>query len=148
MSAFSQENISLFIEAWCDRINGLSHRSSAWIASFSAKRLSFLINYGSDREVQYGVSEGISADMLTHYAKTEEKAVPVSAGDLSPVREDLIGYVAAAAPARELDLDGDGRMENVYDFPALILALIHMNWLPEPFICRKSLLNWHLKSEK
>lgn len=72
--------------------------------------------YGFDREVQYGVSEGISADMLMIYAKTEEKAVPVSAEDLSPVREDLIGYVVAAAPVRELDLDGDGRMENVYDF--------------------------------
>ena len=35
--------------------------------------------YGPDREVQYGVSEGISADMLTLYAKTEAEAVPVSA---------------------------------------------------------------------
>ena len=72
--------------------------------------------YGSDREVQYGVSEGISADMLMLYAKTEEEAVPVSAEDLSPIREDLIGYVVAAAPAREQDVDGDGRIENVYDF--------------------------------
>lgn len=72
--------------------------------------------YGSDREVQYGVSEGISADMLMLYAKTEEKAVPVSKEDLSPIREDLIGYVIAAVPARESDLDGDGRAETVYDF--------------------------------
>ena len=39
ISDFSQRNISVLIEAWCDTIKGLSHKSSAQIASFSANGL-------------------------------------------------------------------------------------------------------------
>lgn len=72
--------------------------------------------YGADREVQYGISDNLTAETLMLYAKTEEESLSISAEDLSPIREDLIGYIIAAAPVQKLDLNGDGSIETVYDF--------------------------------
>ncbi len=72
--------------------------------------------FGTDREVQYGISEELDEDQLSFYAKTEEEVLAVSSEDLNPVREDLLGYIIAAAPVQVMDADQDGETELVFDF--------------------------------
>lgn len=73
-------------------------------------------SFGTNRELQYGTAEGISAEEVALYAKTEETTLAITSEDLSPIREDLMGYLIAAAPPQSLDADGDGVLETVFDF--------------------------------
>lgn len=77
---------------------------------------SFWFSFGPDRELQYGFADNVSPDSIRLYARTENEFIPITAQDMNPIREDFIGYFAAALPAQFIDVDGDGTAETVYDF--------------------------------
>ena len=77
---------------------------------------SFWFSFGPDRELQYGFADNVSPDSIRLYARTENELIPITAQDMNPIREDFIGYFAAALPAQFIDVDGDGTAETVYDF--------------------------------
>ena len=77
---------------------------------------SFWFSCGPDRELQYGFADNVSPDSIRLYARTENEFIPITAQDMNPIREDFIGYFAAALPAQFIDVDGDGTAETVYDF--------------------------------
>lgn len=77
---------------------------------------SFWFSFGPDRELQYGFADTVSPDSIRLYARTENDFIPITAQDMNPIREDFIGYFAAALPAQFIDVDGDGTAETVYDF--------------------------------
>ena len=56
---------------------------------------------GPDRELQYGYDENVDPETVLLYGKTEEEVQPLTNSDMSPIREDLIGYFVAALPARQ-----------------------------------------------
>lgn len=56
---------------------------------------------GADRELQYGYDDGIDPAAVLLYGKIEEEVQSLTSADMSPIREDLIGYFVAALPARQ-----------------------------------------------
>lgn len=71
---------------------------------------------GPDRELQYGYDNSVDPENVILYGKTEEDVQTLTNADVSPIREDLIGYFVAALPARQEDIDGDDIAETVHDF--------------------------------
>ena len=71
---------------------------------------------GPDRELQYGYDNSVDPENVILYGKTEEDVQTLTNADVSPIREDLIGYFVTALPARQEDIDGDDIAETVHDF--------------------------------
>lgn len=71
---------------------------------------------GSDRELQYGYDANVNSDSVMLYGKTTSDVQPLTAADMNPIREDLIGYFVTAIPAQQKDIDGDGNKETIHDF--------------------------------
>ena len=71
---------------------------------------------GPDRELQYGYDNSVDSRDVILFGKTEEDVQTLSYTDMSPIREELIGYFVAALPARQEDIDGNGIAETVHDF--------------------------------
>ena len=71
---------------------------------------------GADRELQYGYDTDVDPEAVMLYGKTEEEVQALTGADMSPIREDLIGYFVAMLPARQEDIDGNGTPETVHDF--------------------------------
>lgn len=72
-------------------------------------------SYGSDRQLLYGLESNITLEDVRLYGKTEEQTVEITASDLQPIRNDLIGYIIAVLPEQIIDTDNDGITEHVYD---------------------------------
>lgn len=70
--------------------------------------------YGDARELIYGRAADMVSD-AAFYAATHDGAMRISLADMRPIREDLIGFFIAALPGRQIDADGDGLAETVYD---------------------------------
>lgn len=73
-------------------------------------------SYASDRELQYGYADSIGDSEPQFYAMTTDGPQPVTLTDVEPLRQFFSGNFIAALPAREMDVDGDGATETVYDF--------------------------------
>ena len=77
------------------------------------------ISFGEDREVQYGLESGRTAVGLRIYAKFTEGAGEITEEIQRPdgrLGEESFGNLILALSGQELDVDGDGVEETVYDF--------------------------------
>ena len=92
-------------------------------------------SYGDGgKAVYYGVNEEIQEDRLTVYALTQTGEVSVTRGKENPIRQDSLGHFIAALPAAELDIDGDGKAEKVYDYARADFGLNAFNPAPQRFL--------------
>ncbi len=92
-------------------------------------------SYGDGgKAVYYGVNEEIQEDRLTVYALTQTGEVSVTRGKEDPIRQDSLGHFIAALPAAELDIDGDGKAEKVYDYARADFGLNAFNPAPQRFL--------------
>jgi len=92
-------------------------------------------SYGNKgKEVYYGLSEETSEDSLTVYALTQTGEVSVSKGDENPIRPDALGHFIASLSMKELDIDGDGEAEKVYDYARADFGLNAFNPAPQRFL--------------
>lgn len=76
----------------------------------------FWFSYGKDRELLYGLESGIASEDVRLYGKADNQILAITAKDLQPIRDDLMGYIIAALPEQTIDTNGDGNSETVYDF--------------------------------
>ncbi len=92
-------------------------------------------SYGDDgKEVFYGIDEGISEESLTVYALTQTGEISVTYGTENPITEDSLGHFIAALPVAEMDLDGDGETEQVYDYARADFGSNSFNPAPQSFL--------------
>ncbi|MCC8044513.1 MAG: hypothetical protein LIP12_03315 [Clostridiales bacterium] len=92
-------------------------------------------SYGDDgKEVFYGIDEGISQESLTVYALTQTGEISVTYGSESPIAEDSLGHFIAALPVAEMDIDGDGENEQVYDYARADFGSNSFNPAPQSFL--------------
>lgn len=82
--------------------------------------------YGDDRELQFWTDAHVFMDESSRadaagnggvwiYAKTAEGVAAVDLESSRPIQEDFTGYFVAVTGARQADIDGDGKIETVYD---------------------------------
>lgn len=82
--------------------------------------------YGDDRELQFWTDAHVFMDESNRadaagnggvliFAKTAEGVAAVDLESSRPIQEDFTGYFVAVTGARQADIDGDGKIETVYD---------------------------------
>lgn len=92
-------------------------------------------SYGNGgKAVSYGIDEGIQEENLTVYALTQTGEISVTKGKEDPIRQDSLGHFIAALPMAELDIDGDGEAEKVYDYARADFGLNAFNPAPQRFL--------------
>ncbi len=95
-------------------------------------------SYGDvGKAVYYGINEEIQEESLTVYALTQTGEVSVTNGNENPIKQDSLGHFIAALPMAELDIDGDGEIEKVYDFARADLGLNAFNPAPQRFLTKE-----------
>ena len=92
-------------------------------------------SYGDGgKVVYYGLDGEIQEESLTVYAPTQTGEISVSSGSENPVRQDSLGHFIAALPMAELDIDGDGEEEKVYDYARADLGANAFHPAPQRFL--------------
>lgn len=92
-------------------------------------------SYGDGgKAVSYGIDEGIQEENLTVYALAQTGEISVTKGKENPIRQDSLGHFIAALPMTELDIDGDGKVEKVYDYARADFGLNAFNPAPQRFL--------------
>lgn len=94
--------------------------------------------YGaSGRELYYGMDAKTQADNLTIYALTQTGEISVTKGNENPIQKDSLGHFIAALPAKNQDIDGDGVLEEVYDYARADLGPNAFNPAPQRFLTKE-----------
>lgn len=93
----------------------------------------FWFSYGPERELLYGYENNMDAETIRFYGKTHDQALPVTASDLEPIRNDLMGYLVAVLPQQLIDTNDDGITETVYDFARADFGLHAYELAPREF---------------
>lgn len=79
-------------------------------------KTTFWFGYGPKRELQYGYDKGVNISDVEIFTKIGPKVIKSSNDKYDEVRGNSTGYVIAALPKQEIDIDNDGKNETVYDF--------------------------------
>ena len=99
---------------------------------------SIWFSYGNaGKAVYYGINGKIQEDSLTVYALTQTGEVSVTKGNENPIRQDSLGHFIAVLPMTELDIDGDGEAEKVYDYARADLGPNAFNPAPQRFLIKE-----------
>lgn len=115
-------NVSDYSYSEAEGEKPLSADTSIWF-SFGA----------AGKQLCYGRDAGIQDDDLTVYSLTQSGEVSAAAGNKNPIEQDSLGHFIAAVPAVKQDIDGDGKVETVYDYARADLGLNAFNPAPQRF---------------
>lgn len=92
-------------------------------------------SYGNGgKVVYYGINEEIREESLTVYALSQAGEISITKGNENPIRQDSLGHFIAALPMAEMDIDGDGEAEKVYDYTRADFGLNAFNPAPQRFL--------------
>lgn len=90
--------------------------------------------YGSGgKELQYGISDQVREEDIKLYALTADGAKETSQADMKPMQREFMGNFIAAVPKQQIDMDGDGNVETVYDFARADIGVMAFNPAPQRF---------------
>lgn len=119
-------NVSDYHYAKTEEEKPLSADTSVWFS------------YGdAGKAVYYGVSDEIREENMTVYALTQTGEMSVTNGNENPIRQDSLGHFIAALPMTDVDIDGDGEAEKVYDYARADLGLNAFNPAPQRFLAEE-----------
>lgn len=92
---------------------------------------------GKGKAFFYGLGNSVQEESLTVYALSQTGEISVTKGKENPIRQDSLGHFIAALPMAELDVDGDGEEEKVYDYARADFGANAFNPAPQRFLAEE-----------
>lgn len=92
---------------------------------------------GKGKAFFYGLGNSVQEKSLTVYALSQTGEISVTKGKENPIRQDSLGHFIAALPMAELDVDGDGEKEKVYDYARADFGANAFNPAPQRFLAEE-----------